>query len=280
LRSVYRKSSSCAFCVDTLGEGGWNRARGCGQTEGGAMSCGACTEKPHPARSAWTRSHSWEEGGCIRQRCSNRAGCRWHCGIRLVVRIGRFAHEITTGGCLQAKMPRQNAPFCRAFTRKPHSAHSVCTRSGKRAGIGLFLRSVYRKSASCAFCVDTLGEGGWNRARGCGQTEGGSYVLRSVYRKSSFCAFCVDTLALLGRGRLYQAEMQQPGRLPLALWHPTGGSDRALRARDNHRRMPTSENAQTECSVLQSVYKKTASCAFRVDQLRGRVLDGCHERAW
>jgi hypothetical protein len=42
-----------------------------------------------------------------------------------------------------------------------------------------------------------FGEGGWNRARGCGQTEGGSYVLRSVYKKSSFCAFCVDQL--LGR---------------------------------------------------------------------------------
>jgi hypothetical protein len=92
--------------------------------------CGACTGNPHSVRSAWTRSHSWEEGGCIRQRCSNRAGCRWHCGIRLVVRIGRSAHEITTGGCLQAK--------------KPQTECSV-------------LQSVYKKTAFCAFCLHTLG---------------------------------------------------------------------------------------------------------------------------
>jgi hypothetical protein len=104
------------------------------------------------------RAHALGIGGSdIRQRCSNWAGRRWHDGIRLVVRIGRSAHEITTEGCLQAKMPRQNAPFCRTCTRKPHSMRSACTRSGKTAEIRRFLQSVYKKSASCAFCLHTLG---------------------------------------------------------------------------------------------------------------------------
>jgi hypothetical protein len=78
--------------------------------------------------------------------------------------------------------------------------------------------------------------------------------------------------------------MQQPGRSPLARRHPTGGSDRALRARDNHRRMPPSKTLHSICQPAQPVVKcmcrKSASCAFCVDQLRGRVLDGRHGRVW
>jgi hypothetical protein len=121
LRSVYRKSSFCAFCVDQL------RGRVLDGCHGRAWE-----RRGVRAVESWYR----ESASCafymdtlergvyiIRQRRSNWAGRRWHDGIRLVVRIGRSAHEITTGGCLQAKMPRQNAPFCRACTRKP----LICT---------------------------------------------------------------------------------------------------------------------------------------------------------
>jgi hypothetical protein len=124
-----------------------------------------------------------------------------------VVRIGRPAHEITTGGCLEAKYLTR---LLRTCAGNQHSMSSVCTRWGERAEIGQLLRSVYRKSAVCAFYVHT-----------------------------------------------------QPWKSrPLAaLRHLTGGSDRAPRARDNHRRMPGSEISHT---IAPNVCRKSAFYEFCV----------------
>jgi hypothetical protein len=122
--------------------------------------------------------------------------------------------------------------FAERVQENRSSVRSVCTRSGKRAGIGLFLRSVYRKSSFCAFCVDQLWEWVLDGCSGRAWERWGVRAVESWYMKSASCAFYVD--------QLWE-------------WVLDGCSGRAWE--------------RWGVRAVESWYMKSASCAFCVDQL-------------
>jgi hypothetical protein len=241
-----RSSSACAenphpahSAWTNFGEGSWTDAMDGSGSSGASGPWKLGTRKPHPAHSAWTNFGDGSWTRAMDGPGSGGASGQWKLGTGKP----HPAHSAWTNFGEGSWTRAMDGPGSggasgqwKLGTGKPHPAHSAWTNFVEGSWTG---------------AMDGPGSGGASGQWKLG--TGKPHPAHSAWTRSS------------GGGCI----RQRCSNLACRRWHgghPTGGSDRALRARDNHRRMPPSKTLHSIYQPAQPVVKcmcrKSAFCAF------------------